>query len=273
MSAAEVIEASEVSTPAGLVPVSHQAIVKPAAALEEVLAVNAAYHELYARLLNESDFQQIGRKKFPTKSAWRKLSLAFNVSDHIVSKDYERDDRGRIIRAEVVVAASASNGRSTEGLGACDLFEKCCLPTCRDRSNHTHCPAHRGEICDGARHFSNPQHDIPATAHTRAKNRACADLFGMGQVSAEEVNIERQMAEQEAEAYDPMAHLAPWLSQLNNEELAELKAWREAENTAAGEIVLDTPRRMDQAQVERTLVQIGRILAARQTEPAAEVVP
>jgi hypothetical protein len=34
--------------------------------------------------------------------------------------------------------------------------------------------------CDSLeKRYSKPNHDIPATAETRAKNRACADLLGM----------------------------------------------------------------------------------------------
>jgi hypothetical protein len=80
----------------------------------------------------------------------------------------------------------------SDGIGACDRYERCCDPdTCTKQefwedsgrpTGHTHCTY----PCKQA-HFSNPQHDIPATAFTRASNRAKADLFGMGEVSAEEV--------------------------------------------------------------------------------------
>ena len=65
------------------------------------------------------------------------------------------------MRAEYVVEAKAPNGRSAVGVGIASIHE---------------------------RQFSNPEHDIPATAHTRAKNRAFADLFGLGEVSAEEIS-------------------------------------------------------------------------------------
>lgn len=161
------------------------ALVRAAGTIAEVEEVFHDYQSVYARLLADSDFQTISGKRFPKKSAWRKLSGAFGVSFSIGERVYERSEAGRIIRAEFVVRATAPNGRYSDGFGACDLFEKCCLPGCR--KSHTHCAAE----CDGRKHFSNPQHDIPATAETRAKNRAASDLFGMGEVSAEEMSVLR----------------------------------------------------------------------------------
>lgn len=163
-------------------------IVKQTVATVEVVAAQEAYHELCKQLLDKSDYQTIGRKDFRKKSGWRKLAVAFNVSVELITREYERDATGRIVRAEVVARATAPNGRTMDGLGACDIFEKCCGAAygepCANKSNyHKHCALG----CSGRAHFSNPQHDLPATAHTRATNRACADLFGMGEVSAEEI--------------------------------------------------------------------------------------
>ncbi len=163
-------------------------IVKQTVATIEVVAAQEAYHELCKQLLDKSDYQTIGKKDFRKKSGWRKLAVAFNVSVELISREYERDATGRIVRAEVVARATAPNGRTMDGLGACDIFEKCCGQAygepCANKSNyHKHCVLG----CSGRAHFSNPQHDLPATAHTRATNRACADLFGMGEVSAEEI--------------------------------------------------------------------------------------
>lgn len=152
------------------------------------------YQALCKALLDETDYQKIGKKQFPKKSAVRKLSVAFNVSCQVLDRSYERDDRNRIIRAEVLVRATAPNGRFMDGLGAADVTEKCCPGSemCTKSTHyedsgrptgHVHCD----ETCTGERHFSNASHDIPATAHTRATNRACLDLFGMGEVSAEEI--------------------------------------------------------------------------------------
>lgn len=206
----EVIEVP-VST---LVPVPSAGIVRQVAPTGDIVAAQAAYHELCGALLDpNTDYQRIGRKDFPKKSAWRKLAVAFNVSVSLVERSYERDGAGRIIRAEVVARATAPNGRTMDGIGACDLFEKCCPGTdgapedCTNRSQyHTHCRAN----CSGRAHFSNPSHDLPSTAHTRATNRACADLFGMGEVSAEEITNAGAVADQHQE--DPFVALG-WANQ------------------------------------------------------------
>lgn len=183
----DVLDAEVVDEPtvAALAPVeASTALVKPAAGLEQVEQAFRDYTALCGRLLTPEDHQRIGNKNFRKKSAWRKLAVAFGVTCEIRDRSYEREGR-QILRAEVVVRATAPNGRFMDGLGACDLYEKCCPPNCKRRryNDHTCCT----EDCPGTVHFSNPQHDIPATAATRATNRACADLFGMGEVSAEEI--------------------------------------------------------------------------------------
>jgi hypothetical protein len=154
---------TEIITPAGeIVPVpATRPDLLSAAPVADVVALQRMFHDLCVALLDESDYQAISGKRYKKKSAWRKLSAAFNVSDTILEKVYYRDEDGRIGRAEVTVRATAPNGRSAEGLGVCSTREP--------------------------RGFSNPEHDIPATAHTRAKNRAFSDLFGLGEVSAEEM--------------------------------------------------------------------------------------
>lgn len=190
---ADVIEPEPERTVAALAIIDHQpvgALVRPAADLEDIVAAFQAYQALRQRLLVPADFQNISGKQFAKKSGWRKLSVAFGVNLTIKERVYERNEQGRIIRAEIVATATAPNGRECDGLGACDLFERCCFDGCKKGGNHKHCPAGKGDPCDGAHHFSNPQHDLPATAETRAKNRAASDLFGMGEVSAEEMTQE-----------------------------------------------------------------------------------
>lgn len=179
---------------ASLTPMEqHGSLVRAAAPVSDVEAAFREYTTLCERLLDAGDVQSIGGKQFRKKSAWRKLAVAFGVSCKIIERDYERSEAGRIIRAEVVVTATAPNGRSMDGLGACDLYEKCCQQPCKKArwNDHTCCPVD----CSGAAHFSNSQHDLPATAATRATNRACADLFGMGEVSAEEITDRGQVVD------------------------------------------------------------------------------
>ncbi|QBI19364.1 hypothetical protein ER308_07265 [Egibacter rhizosphaerae] len=130
------------------------------------------------------------------RSGWRKLSTAFGVTFEIVHRDIERDDRGAVRRAEFTTRAIAPNGRQVDGWGACDVFERCCEPGCTRGGRHQHCAGVDGFRAheDAWTHFSKAEHDIPATAETRSKNRAAADLFGMGEVSAEEMQGVEQRA-------------------------------------------------------------------------------
>ncbi|KAK2996678.1 hypothetical protein RJ639_025897, partial [Escallonia herrerae] len=80
------------------------------------------------------------------KSGWRKISFYFNLSYEIKDKTIEFDDNRNVQRAEFVLRAYMQGGRSSDGWGSCELREK---------------------------RFLKPKHDIPSTAETRAKNKAC----------------------------------------------------------------------------------------------------
>jgi hypothetical protein len=174
-------------------------LVRPAAAAAELLANQRAYHQLCLDLLDESDYQTFRTDKgeqarFKKKSAWRKLNVAFNVDTQLVSEEVTRDDAGHIVRAHVVARAIAPNGRYADGIGVCD----------------------RGE-----RGFSKPEHDILATAHTKATNRASSDLYGMGEVSAEEMSEPALPPKRGGKADGPPASpvdkalLSEWFAQLS----------------------------------------------------------
>lgn len=188
------VESTVVDEPtvANLTParIEHGSLIRPAASAAETVAVFREYVELGEKLLTPDDFQKIGDKNFRKKSAWRKLSTAFSVSCSIVEKAHTVDEIGRIVRSEFTIRATAPNGRYMEGYGACSVHDRCedhgryCKPDCKKQN---HCGG-LANGCDGFIHYSKPEHDIPATAETRAKNRAQADLFGMGEVSAEEVD-------------------------------------------------------------------------------------
>ena len=177
-------------------------LVSLAAPVEDIVEAQRQYHAVCTALLDENDVQVIGKKSFKKRSAWNKLAVAFAISTEEVRTTHERDERGRIIRTECVVRATAPNGRVSDGIGACDLYERCCdSETCRTpltwqdgNFRHAHCTTFPCK----QQHFSNPQHDIPATAFTRASNRAKADLFGMGEVSAEEVSGDNRHYEDSA---------------------------------------------------------------------------
>ena len=126
----------------------------------ETLSYMEGYENVCRQILKADDIQRIGKSEFIKRSGWRKLGVWAMVSASIVEESEVRDELGVLVRARFKVRASAPNGRSMEGIGVCDRSE---------------------------RRFSKPEHDIVATAHTRAINRAFADLFGLGAVSAEEM--------------------------------------------------------------------------------------
>lgn len=134
--------------------------------LRETRAMMTAYQQGLREIVDEDDYQAFrGRdgetNKFLKRSGWRKIATWFGLDLEIRSRDLERGEDDRIIRAHVVVRAIAPNGRYADGDGGCSITE---------------------------RGFSKAEHDIPATATTRATNRAISNLVGMGSMSAEELD-------------------------------------------------------------------------------------
>ena len=140
-----------------------------------------AYQKLRKGLLNETDYQEIivkekdsegnyvkVKRHFKKKSAWQKLSRAFNVDTKIVDRDIERTKMGRVKEAYYCVRATLPNGRSVESDALCSRSEK-----------------GKDKVSD---------HTIMSTAKTRATNRAIAELIGAGEVSAEEMTAEKMIA-------------------------------------------------------------------------------
>ncbi|KAK1583028.1 hypothetical protein Q3G72_020391 [Acer saccharum] len=84
----------------------------------------------------------------------RKISFYFNVPYEIKDKTIEFDENCNVQRAEFVVRAYMQGGRFSDGWGSCERHEK---------------------------RLIKPNHDIPSTAETRAKNKACQDLLGIGE--------------------------------------------------------------------------------------------
>ncbi len=153
------------------------ALVRPAASIHEIEEAFRAYQRLSERLLTNDDYQtytERGRKRqFRKRSAWRKLATAYGVSFEERTRFIQRqdpDDPHSIpVYAEFTFRAVAPNGRYADGWGACSIGES------RFQRQGGRAKIH---------------HDLPATAETRAKNRAAADLFGLGEVSAEEMSAD-----------------------------------------------------------------------------------
>lgn len=143
------------------------------------------YQELVERLLDKSDYQKIGDKKAKKKSAWRKLATAFNISDEVVNEEITRDETNQIISAKYYVKAVMPNGRSATAVGVCSIYDKIRYSGLKKDITQPSNFELRGR-------FSNAEHDVPSTAHTRAKSRAISDLIGAGEVSAEEMEEEKE---------------------------------------------------------------------------------
>ncbi|KAG0484118.1 hypothetical protein HPP92_012202 [Vanilla planifolia] len=112
------------------------------------------YQNAAMAILEKTDYTMIHGSPFIKKSGWRKISFFFNLSFEIRDKIINYDDKRNVIRAEFVVRAFMHGGRFSDGWGSCEAREK---------------------------RFNKPNHDIPSTAETRAKNKACQDLLGIGE--------------------------------------------------------------------------------------------
>ncbi|KAH9618633.1 hypothetical protein KSS87_022530 [Heliosperma pusillum] len=111
------------------------------------------YQKAAMQVLEKSDYTMISGNPYIKKSGWRKIAFYFNVSFEIKDKTIEFDDNRNVQRAEFVIRASMLGGRFSDGWGSCERREK---------------------------KFMKPNNDIPSTAETRAKNKACQDLIGIG---------------------------------------------------------------------------------------------
>jgi hypothetical protein len=128
----------------------------------------AQYQQLTAAMLTDRDWQVIPSGRFVKRSGWSKIATGYGLSTTVLELLIDRDEQGEPIRAHARVRATHPNGRFEENSGGCSLSET------------------RFRTAAGR---AKAEHDIPATAVTRAKNRAIADLVGFGAVSAEEMDV------------------------------------------------------------------------------------
>ncbi len=163
------------------------------------------FQEFKQRLLTKDDSVMIAGRPYLKKSAWRKWALACAVSDELVNYDrlplQGKDSEGNFSYRVVVRAFHERTGRSSMGVAVASRKEK--------------------------KDWTHEEHDIFALAHTRAKNRAIADLVGGGEVSAEEIISETQRTTTATEIPVPsLQDLAAQVSAsgLTNEALSALKS-------------------------------------------------
>ena len=134
----------------------------PVASTEDLVRAMRSFEELKAKLLTAIDYYNPdGRGDRIRKSGWRKLALAFGISDEIVEERLERDPiHVGEMTWHVRVRCWARGGRRAEGVGSASSRE---------------------------RKFAHVEHDLHALAHTRAKSRAIADMLGSSDLVAEEM--------------------------------------------------------------------------------------
>jgi hypothetical protein len=137
-------------------------VVRPLINIADTRQAIEEFKEFRDSLLGEDDWQTVrtkqGPKKFPKKSGRAALDIPFCVSHEIISeRRLELPDGG--YAWAFVVRAHHPTGRYEDGDGYCDSTEG-----------------------------RNKEHDVRASAVTRAKNRASFDLYGLGTVSAEEMS-------------------------------------------------------------------------------------
>lgn len=152
----------------------HDALVSPSPLFRGVHMVQALkdYRELQTAL-DESmpdQLMTLDGRPFRKKGYWRAIAVAFNLTvEPTTDPQHERsmighlDDESENYVYTVSYRATAPNGRSAIGDGACAAAEK-----------------QRGRM-------KATEHNVRSHAHTRAFNRAVSNLVGFGEVSAEEV--------------------------------------------------------------------------------------
>src|SRR5215472_16321269 len=149
------------------------------------------HQEITRAMLDAHDWigEPGGEESFVKRSGWSKISRAYSLSTEIVHEQIDRDADGTPIRAHAVVRATEpTTGRFADGDGGCGINE----PRFRNYAG-----------------TQKVEHDLPATAVTRATNRAISNLVGFGQVSAEEVDADVRASASAAAELPAWANYAP----------------------------------------------------------------
>jgi len=191
---------------------------------EQVVEGMRAYQRLLRELLESSDWQSTDKngnaleRPFLKKCVWRKIASAFNLSFERIYNCVEREPDGTPLRAEVWIRAVAPNGQYGDGDG--------------------YCSAEEGRF-KGWRGRQKLENDLRATAATRAKNRATADLVGMGEVSAEEISPAGEADDEQARILAAGARASDELVKVGLDALTKLLGDRPAAARAAERSVAD----------------------------------
>lgn len=188
-----------------LVPVDDaRALPLPVFSGAEMTRAIDAYGELCDALDRglKDGFREIAGKMFRCKPFFRGACVAFNANVRCV--DERREDDGTFADGRenfgwlVTYEATAPNGRTVTGDGACFAVEKAerfrCPhphPSWEGKSlhfPHESCPDFDPDFRWRTLPLQASVHNVRSHAHTRAFNRAVSNLIGFGEVSAEEID-------------------------------------------------------------------------------------
>jgi hypothetical protein len=177
-------------------------IVEPVDDLDAVADAYERYEEVKNELLiAEQDAVTISGDWFITKSGWRKIATAFNVSVETVS--VESQINNGIVKYTVSARAIAPNDKYTSGTGICASNESNFSRKLVDANAGREEAEERADSSDNVVFIDGmyrelptlkevDHHNIMATAETRAKNRAISDLVGGGEISGEEMAAQKK---------------------------------------------------------------------------------
>lgn len=174
-------------------------LVEPVENIDRVVELYNNFDEIKNRLLDSADTTDISGNIHVNKSGWRKIATAFNLSSETISIDTWVGDG--VVKARVMARVTAPNGKVSTKSGMCASNESNHMERLEGsiRQNHDTkgwSPSDPDVLnVDGKwRRLRDPkavnEHNIVATAETRATNRAISDLVGGGEVSAEEIGKE-----------------------------------------------------------------------------------
>lgn len=179
------------------VPDDENTLVQPVENVDAVVEVYDQFEEIKDKLLDrEADITNISGNYHINKSGWRKISTAFNLSLETLSTQRVVEDG--VVKYIVTSRAVAPNGKSTTGSGVCASNESNFMRKLVDADAGREKAEQEADNPDNVllvdgwyRELKEPRevndHNLMATAETRAKNRAISDLVGGGEVSAEEM--------------------------------------------------------------------------------------
>lgn len=171
-------------------PDIENSIVRPVENVDEVVEVYDQFDKIKKKLLSSEDVTKIQNNNHINKSGWRKIATVFNLSVETV--DISNSVEDGVVKYIVKARATAPNGKTVTGTGMCASNESNHMETLGDvRPDEAMDNENIIEVDGKWRRLKDPrevnEHNIVATAETRAKNRAISDLVGGGEVSAEEM--------------------------------------------------------------------------------------